>query len=468
LSNVDWPAMVWASPQGSWTATFPCLVVAVLVVRVAAVGKSTVLASVEASLERCRSTVSEHRVTLSTCTAERQPSPCVCLCPTCLPEEWPHRKEPPPCTTPKPPPAPPKPEPPPPPPTGPPPPPLPALKVLPPYGLEHAPTLGPFPETMTPTTTTLYPPPPPPGKCIHDGMYRANGWPGKYKEMGKGLCVDDGGLAISFKKRRELSKKNFECVCKEACDREPGCLGYSTNDNDDGFGLACRVYGKAFPTLVDRWLDLGSYASPRYKGEKITGSDGEKGMTCYRKGGEGSKADKKESDKEESDKGKADSFLQMQNAASFIPVPPPLVSLIARKTSTSELLVWQREQLARCRDQQASLSALIQQRGCRSSTFLGSRGFLGRASTVGTWGDKVMPNECQCHCPDCNFWQLPPPICHEPTMPPTPTMPPLPAGVVVVTGPPRQPTPPPLPVQIPLPPLPPIGDQFLPTLAPPR
>jgi len=276
--------------------------------------------------------------------------------------------------------------------------------------------------------------------------------------MGTGLCVDEGGLAISFKKRRELNKKNFKCLCKEACDSEPGCLGYSSNSNDDGFGLACRVYGKSFPTLVDRWVDLGSFSSPRYRGTKITGADGEKGMTCYRRTTD-------ESTHNYILQGIKDgrtfpvNLLQTQGAAYFFPVPTPQVSFAVRKTSTSELLVWQRQQLLRCRDQQASLLSLIQQRGCRSSTFLG-RGRQGRAS------DLVMPNECQCHCPDCNFWQLPPPVCSEPTMPPTVTMPPLPPGVIVVTGPPRAATPPPLPVQLPLPPLPPIGNQFLPTLAP--
>jgi len=456
--------MVMPLPKVSWAATLPLLVVVVLVGRAAGSAKSTVLASVEASLERCRATSSQHRSTLSTCTA-RAPSPCVCMCPTCLPEEWPHRKEPPPCTTPMPPPAPPAAPTAPPPVTGPPPPPLPALKVLPPYTADHLPVLAPFPETVTPTTTTLFPPPPPPGKCLYDGLYRGFG---TYEEMGKGLCVDDGGLAISFKKRRELTKDNFECLCKEACDSEPACLGYSTNGNDDGFGLACRVYGRPFPTLVDRWLDLGSYSSPRFKGMKITGSDGEKGMTCYRrttgepnakngkaKGkGKGHKADGTMMEPDGAN------LLQMPEAANFMPVPPPPVSFAVRQTSTSELLVWQREQLLRCRDQQASLLSLIQQRGCLSLSFL-TRGRQGRMS------DLVMPNECSCHCPDCNFWQLPPPVCSEPTMPPTAPPPaPLPPGVIVVTGPPRAGTPPPMPVQVPLPPLPPIGDQFLPTLAP--
>lgn len=276
---------------------------------------------------------------------------------------------------------------------------------------------------------------------MDDGFYRGNG---KYEKLGEGLCVDDGKVAISFKKRRELSKKNFECVCKEACDADPGCLGYSTNSNDEGNGLACRVYGKGFAQLVDRWLDLGSMKSPLYKGEKIVGTDGEKGMTCF---------------KRITAPAPAGDFVQVKSQSHA--VPHQQVSLVERQTSTAELLEWQREQLSRCREQQGSLLSLLEQRGCRSSASSGLRR-QGR----GSLRSLVMPNECECHCPDCNFWQMPPPICYEPTVPPTPTVPPLPAGVLVVTGPPRPPTPPPLPVQIPLPPLPPIGTQFLPTLGP--
>lgn len=303
---------------------------------------------------------------------------------------------------------------------------------------DHLPTLGPFPETATPTTTTLFPPPPPPGKCLDDGFYRGNG---VYEKIGTGLCVDEGDAAIAFKKRRELTELNYECFCKETCDQEPGCIGYSSNANDDGDGLACRVYGApgwTFPTLVDRWLDLGSmdkkFAS-RYAGKKIVKADGEKGMTCYQR--------------------------KMPEMLLQIPAPLPVVSFAVRETSTADLLVWQREQLTRCREQEASLVSLIRQKGCKATGLAGLRR-QGRGSS----SDLVMPNECECHCPDCNFWQLPPPICHEPTAPPTPTMPPLPPGVVVVTGAPHAGTPPPLPVQIPLPPLPPIGDAFLPTLGP--
>lgn len=417
------------------------LVTAILVPRAVVAGKSTVLASVEASLERCRATVSQHRETLSTCTAARQPSPCICLCPTCLPEEWPHRKEPPPCTTPEPPPAPAKLPPPPPPPTAPPPPPLPALKVLPPYSEDHLPTLGPFPETMTPTTTTLFPPPPPPGKCKDDGIYRGNG---KYEKMGEGLCVDEGSLAISFKKRRELTELNFECFCKEACDREPGCIGYSTNADDDGNGKACRVYGWEFPTLVDGWIDLGSMKSPRYKGKTIVEADGTVGMTCYKR----------------IDAAAAE-FVQIRKVEPMRP-PPAEVSFVTRETSTSDLLVWQREQLSRCRDQEASMLALLKQKGCRTTGLTGLRRQARESSA-----DLIMPNECECHCPDCNFWQMPPPICSEPPTPPPPvTVRPLPPGVIVVTAAPRPPTPPPIPVMMPLPPLPPVGNQFLPTLGP--
>lgn len=448
--------MLWAMPQASWAAA---VVAVALVANVNGAGlKSTVLASVESSLERCRATVTQHRTTLSSCDAARQPSPCVCLCPTCLPEEWPHRKEPPPCTTPKPPPVPVTPAPAPPAPaTGPPAPMLPPLKVLPPYTQEHLPTVGPFPATVLPTTTTLFPPPPPPGECAFDGIYRGNG---KYKKLGKGLCVDQGGIAIPFKKRRELTEKNFECICKEACDKAPGCMGYSTNANDDGFGLACRVYGTEFPDLVDRWLDLNSVGNPRFQGKKIVGADGEKGMTCFKRmpedWDEAAEEEKSEDKKEE--KKEEESFVQKS-----LPPPQEQVSFVVRETSTSELLLWQREQLARCRDQEASLVSLIKQRGCRSSVFSGLRQ-RSRART--STGELVMPNECQCHCPDCNFWQLPPPVCQEPTPPPTAKPEELPPGVVVVTGPPQQPTPPPLPVQVPLPPMPPIGNQFLPTLAP--
>lgn len=249
-----------------------------------------------------------------------------------------------------------------------------------------------------------------------------------------GLCVDEGKLALSFKKRRELTKKNFECVCKEACDSEPGCLGYSTNANDDGNGLACRVYGKAFPGLVDRWLEMGSMSSPRYKGENIIGADGEKGMTCFKRTGS--------------------AFMQMEENSlhKWGGASPPQVSFLVRKFDTSEKLGWQRLQLARCREEQASVVSLLSQKGCMSA----------KESS----GDSIMPNECQCHCPACNFWQLPPPVCHEPTVPPTSTVAPLPPGVVVVTGPPRAQTPPPMSVQIPLPPLPPLGNEFLPTLGP--
>jgi len=209
----------------------------------------------------------------------------------------------------------------------------------------------------------MFPPKPPPGKCVDDGFYRGDG---TYDKIGDGLCVDEGKVAISFKKRRELSKKNFECICKEACDSEPGCMGYSTNANDDGQGLACRVYGKAFPTLVDRWLDLGSMKSPMYKGEKIVGADGEKGMVCFRR------------------ITKPAIFMQMDN---FIPEAPPQISLIARQTSTAELLEWQREQLGRCREQQGAMLSLLQQRGCSKSASTGLKQ-LARGSAT-----NLMPNE---------------------------------------------------------------------------
>lgn len=306
--------------------------------------------------------------------------------------------------------------------------------------VDHLPTVGPLPVTVLPTTTTINPPPPPPGKCIDDGIYRGAG---VYKNLGEGLCVDEGGLDISFKKRRELNKKNYECFCKEECDRQPGCIGYSTNDDDDGAGQACRIYGWDFIGLVDRWIDLNSFDNPRYTGKKIVKANGDKGMTCYQR------------------MSAPASLVEIQKVENDVPPPPPPVSFAVRDSSTSDLLVWQREQLSRCREQEASLLSLLKQKGCRASGLTGLRRQARSSSS-----DLVMPNECECHCPDCNFWQLPPPVCHEPTAPPTPTVPPLPSGVVVVTGPPRAATPPPMPVMMPLPMLPPIGDEFLPTLAP--
>jgi len=293
---------------------------------------------------------------------------------------------------------------------------------------------------MTPTTTTLLPPLPPPGKCINDGIYRTNGMY-DYEKIGDGYCVDEGDLDISFKKRRELTKLNSRCMCKEACDAEPTCIGYSD------FATGCRVYGKSFPTLVDRWTDLDSESSPRYAGKKIVKGDGTKGQTCYKR------------------IPAKTALVQTHSFVDAMPVPPPQlpeevpeVSLVVRETSTSETLVWQREQLSRCRDQQAHLLLLLQQKGCSASS--SSLKLKGRASA------NIMPNECECHCPDCNFWQLPPPVCEEPTPAPTKPPPPPPSNIIVVTGPPGAQTPPPMPVMIPLPPLPPIGNQFLPTLGP--
>lgn len=422
--------MRWARPSDGLQVSL--VIVSLIVIYLPtlgfAAGANTVLASVEASLERCRFAVAQHRVELTSCSESRQPSKCVCICPTCLPQEWSYRKEPPLCTTPAPPPLPRsmlQPTTPAPPPTAPPPPPLPPLKVLPPYTEDNLPTIGPFPATALPTTTTIVPPE---GKCIDDGFYRGSG---AYEKVGDGLCVDKDDVMISFKKRRELNSNNFECVCKEACDQAPGCIGYSTND-DDGDGTAsCRVYGFDFPNLGDRWVDLGSATSPRYRGLAIRAADGSKGMTCYRKtcaGGAG--------------------CVQAPN-------PKAEVTFVQRQTSTAELLAWQREQLSRCRSHESSMVSLLEERGCRSG--LRRRGFMSQP---------LIPTSCECHCPECNHWQLPPPACREPTPTVTSTAEPLPDGIIVYTQPPRPPTAPPMPVQLPLPELPPLGEQFLPTLGP--
>lgn len=234
---------------------------------------------------------------------------------------------------------------------------------------------------------------------------------------------------ISFKKRRELTATNFECVCKEACDQAPGCIGYSTNDDDGDGTRACRVYGFDFPLLGDRWVDLGSATSPRYRGLTIRAADGTKGMTCYRK--------------------------TCSGGAGCVQAPNPKVTFVQRQMSSSELLAWQREQLSRCRSHEASMVSLLEARGCRSR--FRQRGFMAQS---------LAPTSCECHCPDCNHNLMPPPACRQPAPVVTSTVAPLPDGVIVYTLPPRPPTPPPMPIQLPMPPLPPLGEQFLPTLSP--
>merc|ERR1719162_1164906 len=198
------------------------------------------LACVEVLLDRCRASVASQREALLTCgTSSLQQNPqggtCNCFCPTCPPQEWPHRAKLPPCTTPAPftlPPtttiAPP--------PHAVAPPPLKPLKIIPPLSDDYLPASA---KLLTETTTGM--PTAPPGKCRDDGIYRFKDGAAQfsYKKVGKGMCVDKDDAKIPFKKQRELKELNMECSCKEACDSEPACLGFSLNRNDGDYGLAC-------------------------------------------------------------------------------------------------------------------------------------------------------------------------------------------------------------------------------------
>eukprot|EP00747_Dinoflagellata_sp_TGD_P108763 gnl/TRDRNA2_/TRDRNA2_170510_c4_seq1.p1 gnl/TRDRNA2_/TRDRNA2_170510_c4~~gnl/TRDRNA2_/TRDRNA2_170510_c4_seq1.p1 ORF type:complete len:485 (+),score=62.91 gnl/TRDRNA2_/TRDRNA2_170510_c4_seq1:193-1647(+) len=432
-----------------------------------------VLMSTEESLTSCRNSVAHHRAQLEQCAIRSNPVTCACFCPTCAPEEWPYRRKPPTCTTPPPPPpTTPFPDPPPP-PTPPPPPPLDPLPILSPVTLDYLPTLGPI-GTVLPTTTTTTTPPPPPkpapapapksdgsgaggaggaggdgsgapaptttpdpnGKCVNDGHYRGPGG-FSYIRVGEGICLGQDGMKMPFMKRRELVEMNLECMCREACDKHDGCVGYSVQYEDKGYGLSCQAYfkkGSQVPADLsdDGWVDLGSFSSERYLGEKIRGSDGANGREC---------------------------FFKKPIRGDPAPASAASASLLSlhrlQKTSVADDLSWQRKQLALCRKAEEEHLSLLEQRGCRS------RGLLGRARQV-----PLMPAECTCDCPICNYWQLPPPMCLMPKAPPPPPPPPPPPAGLPPTPIPQKPTPPAVPPQKPLPPLPPWGEEFLPTLAP--
>mmetsp|Transcript_58093 Transcript_58093/g.106879 ORF Transcript_58093/g.106879 Transcript_58093/m.106879 type:complete len:429 (+) Transcript_58093:159-1445(+) len=401
------------------------------------------LAGVEVLLDRCRASVSNQRMALLTCGASSLRNPqggtCNCFCPTCPPQEWPHRQEPPPCTTMAPlttmpqttmgPP-----------PTAPPASPLAPLKVPPPLDSAHLPTLeGPDGDkllnTVIPTTTGL--PTIPPGECSDDGIYRGSG-EYDYTLVGEGLCVDKEDAEIPFKKQRELTMRNLECICKEACDSAPACLGYSINRKDIGFGHSCRVYGTSFPSLVDRWLDLGSLDDPTYSGRKIVKADGTKSQKCYKR----------------TLAAKAKLAAKAQSSRSTV----SLLQGAIRPISTTDHLAWQFQQLARCREAEAEHMNLLQQRGCRA------RGLQRR----GQKRQLAIPNECNCQCPACNWMQMPPPFCTpvgETTPAPAEETGLKPPGLAA-TPPPGPATPAPQMVEVPQPFLPPIGAQYLPTLAP--
>lgn len=135
-----------------------------------------------------------------------------------------------------------------------------------------------------------------------------------------------------------------------------------------------------------------------------------------------------------------------------------------QNTHGSSELARTREQLEDCRRAEEQHLAELQAKGCaersRSERSARSSSWLLRIS-------RIMPAECECSCPACDFWREPGACFKEgegdSDAPPAP--PPEDDGIVP-TAPPPQPTPPRRPPQLPMPALPPVGPEFLPTLDP--
>lgn len=128
----------------------------------------------------------------------------------------------------------------------------------------------------------------------------------------------------------------------------------------------------------------------------------------------------------------------------------------------SSELAYSKQQLEDCRFAEEQHLAELQAKGCadRSSSRRSSSSWLLRVS-------RIMPAECDCSCPACDFWREPGACFKEgegdSDAPPAP--PPADDGIVP-TAPPPQPTPPRRPPELPMPALPPVGTEFLPTLDP--
>lgn len=427
------------------------------------------------SLFACRESVTRKQKELAVCRGPTLTVTCNCFCPTCLPEVWPHRRKPGKiCTTPPPTEAPttiaaaaPM--------TPPPPPPLEPLEVLRPINAAYLPTVGPLPPTVEPTTTTTTPVPPAPApapvpmapgeareaahaaaklSCMEGGNY--NDQPdhkGKFNFIGKGICKGAGTTKtesrLVFRERRGLNIDNVECMCKEICNHIEDCVGLSIKTfpkHGDGRTAWCRLYGPKLQSLMpladdSDWKDYGSMGNEKYEAHFVTVADGTPNNKCYAK---------ELSDDE-----------QALLLATPGPAPAAAASLLQDDAladrldmdSMADRLVWQRQQLKRCKAAEEQHVALLDKEGCGRS--LRKR------------GPGLIPSECSCDCPICNWWQLPPPACQ---MPP-PFVEPVEEKVNDMsmfpdTPPPPKPTPPMTPPEIPVPPLPPIGEQYLPTLAP--
>lgn len=266
------------------------------------------------------------------------------------------------------------------------------------------------------------------------------------------MCLGAGGSKIPFKKIRELEEFAVECTCQAACDQEADCIGFSLRRLGGPYGVSCRVYGMQLPGLKDGWDDLGSIGDPRYKGREIDAADGSEHNECYVL---------------------EERLLVVGGSPASAPAPAAAASPaaasallqlhqfthITHRMSAADEFAWQRDELKACQDAEAEHARILQERGCNEE-----KGHRHSVKLRGTTG--IMPSECICECPICNWWQVPPPDCIMPPPPkeveeeaagPDPNPP---------TPPPPPPTPPAIPAEMPVAALPLDGDQYLPTLAP--
>lgn len=377
------------------------------------------IADLEAALHACDEEVDGYRLELQTCATKAKPVVCNCFCPTCLPEEV-DMSELPVCTTPEPPPpastpqqA-----------TPPPAPPLAPLPPLQPYTVKYLPKIMPI-ATVTPTTTPI-------PSCRDDQLNsNSTALQFMYDPIGQGICLGMNGTKIPFKMKRELSDENIQCTCREACDNDPACVGYSFMKVPNDEGLSCRVYGIGLSTLSDEWFDMGSQSDLKtYDGKEIVATDSGGNRECFAKGAPTG---------DDSD----------SPAVPSVPATPAFLQLQLHHFAANKLAI-RHQQLMQCRRSKAEHLALLEEQGCRTSAWRRQVGFL----RLG----RVIPSECVCNCPPCNFGQTPLPGCRPPPTTPAPTTRPPPPGPTVPPAPTVKPFVPPS--------LPPVGNEYLPTLAP--
>lgn len=323
-----------------------------------------------------------------------------------------------------------------------------------------------------------------PAECRNNGEYTGEG---NYTKVGDGVCVGpyevvtrngvsrNASSRIPFKMAQGISEFHDDCMCRHLCDYLPDCIGYALRRLGEPYGTTCRLYGPELKVLGKAWEDQGSISDPtvakRYTGRRIVGSRGPDRNVCFRKAGpEGAAAEKLAAEA----RGSPGLLQQLKEPRTFDgrrregrPSGPVVGSShggssflqlreqeAATETKLAHRLAWQQSQLGKCRIAEAEHLALLRARGCHARRLL--RGQNG-----------VIPSECTCDCPICNWWQLPPPDCRLPEeQTEFGPEPPKPPEDLPPTPPPPEPTPPAVPAEIPLPPLPAVGEEFLPTIDP--